>query len=503
MKTLRYAFASCVFLLGVAFAVAAQPSASSITKILDSGNDGQKLVLAILGDGYAAGDQLKFHDDVDRLVLQGVFGHDFYRANQRAFNIYRVDLISTASGVSTTTAPKDTALQTVFTGTWAEGWINLGTNTDRLIDKAVSAINKVDYVLVVLNESNYGGVAYGNNRQYVTCGSPWEVTAHEYGHAIGGLYDEYAFAGNGRYIGLPVNVQNCSTIPDRSRVAWKLRILPGTNIPTVFDQTMDPNSTVGMFEGCYTFETGIYRPVDECRMNTNTPPFCPVCLALMERAVASFLGDTASSGGPAPIAYLKTLSGLGSTAGVPTYGSVSTLTIDSGLGAAFPIVPWQTRPAVQDGTHVHLVVRISKTGGFEILQATQVPGRLLSQQNLTGPYVYEIRTDGQTETVHPIPLDPFAVRGYPDPNRPRGHRFAQSETTTTVLEIPNESLETLKRDNIYLRIDKIAPTTQLNVRGTGIDVKELDDLKNSNNVIKKIDKSLRSAMQRVDGSIAP
>src|SRR5882672_280866 len=74
--------------------------AQQTTKILDNGPDGEKLVFVVLGDGYAVGDQAKYQADVKTLLLDGVFSHDFYKSNKNAFNIYRVDLVSDVSGVS-------------------------------------------------------------------------------------------------------------------------------------------------------------------------------------------------------------------------------------------------------------------------------------------------------------------------------------------------------------------------------------------------------------------
>src|ERR1700722_18011866 len=72
----------------------------TVTKVVDHGPDGEKLTFVVLGDGYAAGDQTKFAQDVNRLLVNGVFGHDFYKDNFPAFNMYRVDLVSHESGVS-------------------------------------------------------------------------------------------------------------------------------------------------------------------------------------------------------------------------------------------------------------------------------------------------------------------------------------------------------------------------------------------------------------------
>ena len=37
----------------------------------------------------------------------------------------------------------------------------------------------------------------------------------------------------------------------------------------------DDNQSVGLFEGGGTFNQAIYRPVINCRMNSNLPPYCP------------------------------------------------------------------------------------------------------------------------------------------------------------------------------------------------------------------------------------
>src|SRR5215467_12624891 len=83
----------------LAFAVPASTAlaacvAPTCTKIIDNGPDGGKLILVVMGDGYAAADQTKYDNDVNSLVANGVFGNDFFRENQNAFNVYRLNLIS-------------------------------------------------------------------------------------------------------------------------------------------------------------------------------------------------------------------------------------------------------------------------------------------------------------------------------------------------------------------------------------------------------------------------
>ena len=75
--------------------------ADSMTPILLSGPPGTKMNIAVLGDGFAAGDQGTYNSKVQQFLIDGVFGHDYFYEDKQAFNIYRVNLISVDSGVST------------------------------------------------------------------------------------------------------------------------------------------------------------------------------------------------------------------------------------------------------------------------------------------------------------------------------------------------------------------------------------------------------------------
>ncbi|HZI49638.1 MAG TPA: M64 family metallopeptidase, partial [Pyrinomonadaceae bacterium] len=279
-------------------------AAAGPVKIVDNGPDGSKLVFAILGDGYSADDQQKYQDDVANLIIEGLLGHDFYRDNRSAFNVYRVDLISKDSGVSAPEGAKNTALKLKFTDDWNTCYFESSTDTDKLIDKAVAGIDKYpDYVLVIANEARYGGCHPGGNRLYATSGSGWQVVAHEYGHGIGHLYDEYwpddAEPHNSTQ---EINVLNCSTKLDKNQLSWRQFVSASLSIPpmTVLKEGMDPLTTVGMFEGCDYSPSGIYRPAFTCRMKEIESPFCPVCQAFMRNAVAPFLGSPAPPPGPVP-----------------------------------------------------------------------------------------------------------------------------------------------------------------------------------------------------------
>ena len=128
----------------------------SMTPILKSGPPGTKRNIAVLGDGFAAADQAAYNQKVKELLLDGVFGHDYFYEDAQAFNIYRVNLISKASGVSqrtydekgtpddrsddtvVSTTLKDTALGYIYSGSWAHCWLEGGANTSARVQNALN-----------------------------------------------------------------------------------------------------------------------------------------------------------------------------------------------------------------------------------------------------------------------------------------------------------------------------------------------------------------------------
>ena len=50
----------------------------SVTQILRSDPPGTKVNIAVVGDGFAAGDQAAYNAEVQDLIIDGVFGHDYF-----------------------------------------------------------------------------------------------------------------------------------------------------------------------------------------------------------------------------------------------------------------------------------------------------------------------------------------------------------------------------------------------------------------------------------------
>ena len=62
--------------------------ADSVTQLRVAGPVGTKRNLAILGDGFAAADQVTYNNWVQTTLMDGVFGRDYFFEDASAWNIF-------------------------------------------------------------------------------------------------------------------------------------------------------------------------------------------------------------------------------------------------------------------------------------------------------------------------------------------------------------------------------------------------------------------------------
>ena len=281
----------------------------SMTQLLVSGPPGAKINVAVLGDGFNEADQSTYNSKVQALLIDGVFGHDYFYEDMSAFNIYRVNLISVDSGVSTrvydehgtpddpsddtivSTTTRNTALGYIYSGSWAHCWLEGGPNTGSLVSNALQTwVPDYDLVLIILNNPGFGGCG-GGGFQIVPLGFGWEVIAHEFGHGYGGLADEYCTSR--MYSGGEPGAPNVTVNTNAATLKWNRFVSPVTPVPTgkgscagytegVRPPGWSDTHDAGLFEGGGTNATGMYRPVINCRMRGNSPEYCPVCYTVLK-----------------------------------------------------------------------------------------------------------------------------------------------------------------------------------------------------------------------------
>jgi hypothetical protein len=273
---------------------AAGASAQTTTLMLSSGSTGAKKDLVIIGEGFRAADQAAFNNFVTNTVMNQMFTRDVFRDAMNAFNIYRVNVNSVDSGVTqvnssgVVTVARNTALDYHYSGVWDRLWMEPGPNTAaRLASVLGLTVPGAEYVFLVLNEAGRGGCWRGNTVA-VTMTTSADVCAHEMGHLVGNLGDEYTRGSTASYTGDEPSYPNLTTQTVRSSIKWRDYIPPNRPLPTILRDVVDRDSDVGLFEGGLARGFGVYRPTFESRMNIETQDFCPVGYAAVRDALTGF-----------------------------------------------------------------------------------------------------------------------------------------------------------------------------------------------------------------------
>ena len=255
------------------------------------------LSIVVMGDGYAEPDMNDYRRLVQDKVL-AAFGLNQLGAHRSQVRLVRVDVVSPVTGVTERVydergtpgdASDDTLVSENFrfsrlgfvgTGLWSHCWIETSDRTGPLITSlrrrfAPEATN----VVVLVNSGTSGGCNRGDLAAF-TRGESSMVIAHELGHNLFALGDEY---NNDNLNNTAVRGEaNLTEQPATwAGLKWSALVTAGAPLPTDpgnLPAGWNNNTSVGAFEGGGArFATGIFRPVLSCRMNQNNPPWCPVC----------------------------------------------------------------------------------------------------------------------------------------------------------------------------------------------------------------------------------
>lgn len=255
--------------------------------ILNNGDPGNKVDIAILAEGYTSGEMKKFRRDAQRL-MDYFFSVEPFRSNKESFN---VRLVLSNSKNSGTDFPhediwKETILNSHFNTFGIERYL---TSSDYWNISDVASLVPCDQIIILVNTENYGGGGIFNF--YSLTGSDHTaspgVLVHEFGHAFAGLGDEY-YTSDVSYEGFyDLNYEpwepNLTTLQNFS-IKWEEMIDPGIPVPTPPEKKY--HQSTGVFEGAGYVSKGIYRPGYDCLMKSNSrPEFCRVCQHAIERMI--------------------------------------------------------------------------------------------------------------------------------------------------------------------------------------------------------------------------
>jgi hypothetical protein len=205
-----------------------------------SGSPHNKVDLAILGEGYTRAEQQKFEKDFQRYV-QAFFGWAPYRDLKDRFNIRGLFVPSEESGVDEPRQHiyKNTLLDATFNSLDSDRYL-LTENTREMRDLASQV--PYDAILIMVNSKRYGGGGIYNMFTLFTSDGSWNeyVFHHEFGHAFGGLADEYYTSDVSYDQFFPPGVEptepNITALLNPAALKWKDLVAPGLTIPTPWGQ---------------------------------------------------------------------------------------------------------------------------------------------------------------------------------------------------------------------------------------------------------------------------
>ncbi len=239
-----------------------------VEKIEDHGNDSNRMVLVIMGDGYTSLELDDYHQDV-KLIIDEIFNASPWAEYKNFINVYRIDVVSNESGADhpSSNIYVDTTLDATYD---TYGISRLLTVDDAKALDYASLVPTFDAVMVIVNDPQYGGSG-GATMVLSNHEKSGRIALHEAGHLIGDLADEYETP----YPGYPEgdSEPNVTYQTELGYIPWKNWIESSTPLPT---SETGGDFEVGIYEGARYRSTGIYRPTYNSIMRSLSAPYGPI-----------------------------------------------------------------------------------------------------------------------------------------------------------------------------------------------------------------------------------
>lgn len=251
----------------------------------------EKVDILFLAEGFSNDEMDKFIEDARRSAGY-IFSEEPFKSARHNFNVRAV---KSTSGDSGTDIPgegiwKNTVLNSSFYTFGIERYM---TTMDYKSVCDVAACAHYDQIYILVNTDKYGGGGIYNHYSISAADNMQSraVVIHEFGHAFGGLADEYYNSKVAYNDYFPLEVEpwnsNLTTLVDFDS-KWKHMVADETPVPTPPEEAY--GEVIGVYEGGGYVAKGVFRPMIDCRMHTNDAAFCPVCSASLEKMIASITG---------------------------------------------------------------------------------------------------------------------------------------------------------------------------------------------------------------------
>ena len=257
-----------------------------ITPLVDPGDPAIQFDIVFLAEGYTMEEMPKFLDDARRISDYFLSVAPFSEYTEK-ITFWAVESLSAGSGVDIPEKREyfNTRFNSSFSTFDSDRYL---TTTDTWSMRDAAANAPYDQIIILNNSKKYGGGGFYNHYCQSTVDHEVSeiVAVHEFGHAFGGLADEYV--GGVNYDGFynlevePWEPNITTNIDFGSK--WKSMINDTIPVPTPRDSAYI--EVIGMFEGGGYMAKGIFSPVMNCRMkNNNATGFCPVCQEALRQKI--------------------------------------------------------------------------------------------------------------------------------------------------------------------------------------------------------------------------
>lgn len=242
-----------------------------VTTIQNNGDPANRIDVAVLGDGYRAGELAQYATDVQN-GLDGFFAQEPYKEYRSYFNVHRIDVTSAQSGADHPELGTfvNTALDATYNCAGIQRLICVNqTKVNTVLQNSLPSPASRDMVIVVVNDTTFGGSG-GAVAVVSTNVGAIELALHETGHSFGLLADEYG--------GPPPPACDASVEPSeanatkasaRGGIKWNAWIDPLTPVPTSGPTTGVP----GLYASAKYCDAGLHRPTWNSKMRSLGQPF--------------------------------------------------------------------------------------------------------------------------------------------------------------------------------------------------------------------------------------
>ncbi|MFO7789011.1 MAG: M64 family metallopeptidase [Bacteroidales bacterium] len=245
-----------------------------------------QLDIAIVAEGYTEDEMEKFDNDAEAFAAYFLETPPFDKF-KNAITFRTVKSVSPQSGCDLPGEGiwKQTVADAQFYTFGSERYLTTMAY-HKLSDLAAAVPH--DQVVMLVNSDKYGGGGVFNHFSVVSAGNElsYRVFMHEFGHAFGGLADEY-YTSSTAYVRHPALKYepiepNVTTLVDFD-AKWQDMVHDTVPVPT--PDTEQYKNVVGAFEGARYLHKGMYRPHRNCLMKSIDADFCPVCRKIISKMV--------------------------------------------------------------------------------------------------------------------------------------------------------------------------------------------------------------------------